>query len=63
MSKRLTQIAHEAIAAVLHDGDTTIDATAGNGHDTLMLARLVGESGRVIAFDVQSDAIIATRRG
>lgn len=61
MSKRLTQIAHEAIAAVLHEGDTAIDATAGNGHDALMLARLVGESGRVIAFDVQSDAISATR--
>lgn len=38
-------------------GDTVIDATAGNGHDTVFLAQLVGRQGRVWAFDVQSSAL------
>ena len=42
------------------EGDTAVDATAGNGHDTLMLARLVGEAGRVVAFDVQGSAVEKT---
>jgi 16S rRNA C1402 N4-methylase RsmH len=38
-------------------GDTVIDATTGNGHDTVFLAQCVGEEGRVFAFDVQDAAI------
>lgn len=38
-----------------------VDATAGNGHDTLFLAQLAGTHGRVAAFDVQAEAIEATR--
>ena len=34
---------------------------AGNGHDTLALARHVGPTGTVHAFDVQAPAIAATR--
>jgi hypothetical protein len=41
-------------------GDRVLDATCGNGHDTLLLARLVGGFGRVWAFDVQSSALEAT---
>ena len=41
-------------------GDIVIDGTAGNGHDTLFLAKLVGSSGHVFAFDVQKAAIEAT---
>lgn len=43
-------------------GDTVIDATAGNGHDTLFLAGLTGESGKVYAFDIQQEAIEATKK-
>lgn len=42
-------------------GGLAIDATMGNGHDTLLLARLVGPSGRVIAFDTQPPALVSTR--
>lgn len=42
-------------------GETVIDATCGNGHDTTFLARLVGEGGSVFAFDVQEEAIQNTR--
>lgn len=34
---------------------------AGNGHDTLFLARAVGPAGAVFAFDVQAPALEATR--
>lgn len=57
---RLTKQAHELCRGALSPGDAAIDATAGNGHDTLFLARAVGPSGTVFAFDVQSDAIAAT---
>ena len=42
-------------------GMTVIDATMGNGGDTERLCRLVGEMGRVIAFDVQAQAVERTR--
>ena len=42
-------------------GDLVIDATAGNGHDTEFLAKCVGSSGRVLAFDVHPAAIAAAR--
>ncbi|WP_422122858.1 class I SAM-dependent methyltransferase [Planococcus sp. X10-3] len=43
------------------EGDCVIDATAGNGHDTLFLAQLTAGSGKVYAFDIQEDAVLATR--
>ena len=58
---RPTELAHRFVREGLREGDLAIDATAGNGHDTLMLAERVGESGRVLAFDVQSSAIESAR--
>ena len=43
------------------DGARVIDATAGNGHDTEYLARAVGPEGRVLAVDLQTAAVNATR--
>lgn len=42
-------------------GDTVVDATMGNGKDTLFLAELAGETGHVYAFDVQQEAVERTR--
>lgn len=53
---------HEIIKRVVGEGDTVIDATAGNGNDTLMLAQLVGNTGRVYAFDIQEAAIKNTEK-
>ncbi|UCZ52371.1 class I SAM-dependent methyltransferase [Bacillus shivajii] len=39
-----------------------IDATAGNGHDTVFLAKLVKEHGTVYSFDVQEQAIEKTNQ-
>lgn len=53
----LVHKAHERIAAVIKPGDLAIDATVGNGHDTLFLAETVGVTGHVLGFDVQHAAI------
>jgi predicted methyltransferase len=55
---RLTELAHDAVRAVLRPGDIAIDATCGNGHDTRFLAEIVGDTGRVYAFDIQQAAIL-----
>lgn len=57
-----TDQAQEIIKEVVGPGDTVVDATAGNGHDTLFLARLVGEQGHVYAFDIQPEAIRETEQ-
>jgi len=41
-------------------GGTAVDFTMGNGHDTLWLARAVGEDGKVYAFDIQRQALEST---
>jgi ubiquinone/menaquinone biosynthesis C-methylase UbiE len=53
----LVQQAHQAVEAVLKPGDITIDATVGNGHDTLFLATRVGATGKVYGFDIQQEAL------
>ena len=50
-----------AIARAVRVGDVVVDATVGNGHDTALLARLVGRTGLVVGFDVQEQAISATQ--
>lgn len=44
------------------EGSIAVDATAGNGYDTLFLAKRVGKNGRVYAFDIQEQAIINTKK-
>lgn len=50
-------LAHQYIKQILKPGDIAVDATLGNGHDALFLARLVGDKGIVIGFDIQPAAI------
>lgn len=53
-------LSHLLLQQFLHEGDLAVDATCGNGKDTLLLAKLVGRSGQVIAFDIQETAIQRT---
>lgn len=53
-------LAHAFLRQFVQIGNFCIDATAGKGRDTALLCQLVGESGRVIAFDIQPDAITQT---
>ena len=63
MTKRisLSEIAHNIVREYLREGDASIDATLGNGHDTLFLAQCVGATGHVYGFDIQIQALEATK--
>ncbi len=56
-----TKQAHSILEKILKDGDVVVDATMGNGFDTLFLSDAVGEKGRVFAFDVQELALKSTK--
>jgi len=45
---------------IIKEGDYVIDATAGNGNDTLFLAEEVGPRGHVYTFDIQEEALVKT---
>ena len=55
-------LSRDIIDEIILPGDTVVDATAGNGHDTLYLAQKVGENGKVYAFDVQQAALDSTKK-
>jgi len=55
--ERILPFARKLLQLALQEGDIAIDATIGNGHDTVLLAKLVGETGRVYGFDIQDLAI------
>lgn len=61
MASYILDKSHELVAGVVSHGDTVVDATVGNGLDTVFLARLVGPTGRVIGFEIQSAAIAKAR--
>ena len=53
-------IVHDFLRRTVKPGAFCIDATAGRGRDTALLCELAGEGGRVLAFDVQEDAVRQT---
>lgn len=59
---RVLPYAKKLIKDTVFQGETVIDATAGNGNDTLFLAEHVGEEGHVFAFDIQQKALEATAK-
>lgn len=58
----LIEMAHSLVESVVKRGDLAVDATMGNGHDTLFLMNCVGIDGKVIGFDVQQAAVDSTGR-
>lgn len=58
--ERVLPFSKTLLKMAIEHGDLAIDATIGNGHDTVFLAELVGENGHVYGFDIQADAIKAT---
>mmetsp|Transcript_15094 Transcript_15094/g.25020 ORF Transcript_15094/g.25020 Transcript_15094/m.25020 type:complete len:214 (+) Transcript_15094:168-809(+) len=57
------QLNHTLLSQVIKPGDTVIDATVGNGNDTLFLSRVLsGRTGKLYGFDIQQVAIDNTRR-
>ena len=58
----LLETAHTVVQNHLSSGGFAVDATLGNGHDTLFLAQTVGEHGHVFGFDIQSKAVDTTNQ-
>ena len=58
----LLQLQKQFVLNHLGAGDTAVDFTMGNGHDTEFLSKTVGETGHVYAFDVQQQALASTAR-
>ena len=54
-------IVHDFLRRQVKPGAFCIDATAGKGRDTALLCRLAGSEGRVLAFDIQPEAVNQTR--
>ena len=54
-------VAHFALQEHVQLGAFCIDATAGKGRDTAFLASLCKESGRVVALDIQHEAVEQTK--
>ena len=61
MQLNTLSMVHDFLKQTVRPGAVCIDATAGKGRDTALLCRLSGETGRVVAFDIQQDAIDQTR--
>lgn len=61
-SCQITQWCAWFIREQVKPGDLCIDATMGNGNDTLLLSTLCKEKGQVLAFDIQEMALANTRK-
>ncbi|XP_042445245.1 uncharacterized protein LOC122030148 isoform X2 [Zingiber officinale] len=58
--KKATEVAHSVWKSIIQKGDTVIDATCGNGYDTLALLMMVSDesyNGCVFGMDIQQEAL------
>ena len=55
-------LCHEFLRTHCPAGGLYLDATCGNGHDTLFLCRLAGDTGRVLGLDIQPQAVANTNK-
>ncbi|RZC66174.1 hypothetical protein C5167_009864 [Papaver somniferum] len=58
--KKATELAHLIWQRIVQKGDYVVDATCGNGYDTLALLKMVADEsgkGRVYGMDIQSCAL------
>lgn len=62
MLQGIIPFAHELLKKAVKKGDLVVDATCGNGNDTLLLSEFVESHGRVYAFDIQQQAIETTKQ-
>jgi predicted methyltransferase len=59
---RVVEMARDLVSRNLPGDGLAVDATVGNGHDTLWLARRVGPRGSVVGIDLQQEALIGASR-
>ncbi len=56
--KNITEFALYLVQGYVSEGDVVVDATCGNGYDTLRLAQL--SPAKLQSFDIQQEAVDAT---
>lgn len=62
MFKNALDLCKNYLYNIVKEDDVVIDATVGNGNDTLFLKKLVGNGGKVYGFDIQKQSIINTKK-
>lgn len=60
--ERVLDFSKSLLKSTVGEGEIAVDATVGNGHDTVFLAGLTGRNGHVYGFDIQPEAIEQTRK-
>ena len=60
MIQNSQKFSHSMLQECIKSGDCVVDATMGNGNDTIFLSKLVQNEGKVFAFDIQEAALIRT---
>ena len=50
-------VSHRFVEALVSEGNCCVDATVGNGYDTVFLAKRVGVTGHVLGVDIQAEAV------
>ena len=60
MIQNAQKFSHSMLQECIRPGDCVVDATMGNGNDTIFLSTLVQNKGKVFAFDIQEAALVKT---
>lgn len=61
MLQTALHFSHSLLEDILQPGDHVIDATMGNGYDTVFMAEKIGKTGHVYSFDIQKEALLSTK--
>ncbi len=62
MNISVSDLSHIFIQSLTDGRGIYIDATAGNGHDTLFLAKTLKQDGNLYAFDISNEAVENTKK-
>ena len=61
MLQTALHFSHSLLEEILQPGAPVIDATMGNGYDTVFMAEKIGKTGHVYSFDIQKEALLSTK--
>lgn len=60
-AQNTVSLSHQLFTDIVIPGDLIVDATCGNGKDSLFLAKLLCGEGRLVVYDIQEQAINNTK--